>query len=104
MPSDLSIPPVAAGQSLRPAEAARAAPPAAPAGGAATPGTPNPTLRLDPALGLVVIEFVSKSGAITSSIPSQRELTAYQDGTAQPPSLGTGRDQATPPASVERKA
>jgi hypothetical protein len=48
-------------------------------------GNPNPTLRLDPALGLVVIEFVSKSGAVTSSIPSQRELTAYQNGTAKLP-------------------
>jgi len=39
---------------------------------AASPGLPNPTLRLDPALGLVVIEFLSKSGSVTSSIPSQR--------------------------------
>jgi hypothetical protein len=52
---------------------------------ATTAGNPNPTLRLDPALGLVVIEFVSKSGAVTMSIPTQRELTAYQNGTAQPP-------------------
>ncbi len=61
---------------------------AAPAAQAATQaaGNPNPTLRLVPALGLVVIEFVSKSGAVTTSIPSQRELTAYQNGTAKPPS------------------
>jgi hypothetical protein len=38
----------------------------------------NPTLRLDPALGLVVIEFRNDSGAITTSIPSQRQLEAYQ--------------------------
>jgi len=49
------------------------------------PGTPNPTLLLDAALGLVVIEFVSKSGAVTSSIPTQRQLAAYREGTAEPP-------------------
>jgi hypothetical protein len=39
----------------------------------------NPTLRLDPALGLVVIEFHNdSSGAVTTSIPSQRQLEAYQ--------------------------
>jgi len=38
----------------------------------------NPTLRLDAALGLVVIEFRNDSGAITTSIPSQRQLQAYQ--------------------------
>ncbi len=39
----------------------------------------NPNLRLDPALGLVVIEFRDDaSGAITTSIPSQRQLEAYQ--------------------------
>ena len=40
--------------------------------------TPNPTLRLDPALGMVVIEFHNTSGALTTSIPSQRQLAAYQ--------------------------
>lgn len=38
----------------------------------------NPTLRLDGALGLVVIEFRNNTGAITTSIPSQRQLQAYQ--------------------------
>ena len=38
----------------------------------------NPTLRLDARLGLVVIEFRNDSGAITTSIPSQRQLAAYQ--------------------------
>ena len=40
--------------------------------------TPNPTLRLDPALGMVVIEFHNTSGALTTSIPSQHQLAAYQ--------------------------
>ncbi len=38
----------------------------------------NPTLRLEPGLGLVVIEFRNDSGTITTSIPSQRQLEAYQ--------------------------
>ncbi|HEY0908803.1 MAG TPA: hypothetical protein VGD75_01060 [Bradyrhizobium sp.] len=48
-------------------------------------GVPTPTLRLDPALGLVVIEFVSDAGAVTSSFPTQRQLDAYRAGTAHPP-------------------
>jgi hypothetical protein len=100
MSSDLSIGAVASGPSVRQTEATRAAPLPSTSGAPASPGTPNPTLRLDPALGLVVIEFLSKSGAITSSIPSQRELTAYQDGTAQPP----GQAPAISAPSVERKA
>jgi hypothetical protein len=47
---------------------------------AVPPVTPviNPTLRLDAALELVVIEFRNDSGAITTSIPSQRQLREYQ--------------------------
>jgi hypothetical protein len=39
---------------------------------------PNPTLRFDPGLGLVVIEFYSTSGAVTTSVPSQRQIHEYQ--------------------------
>jgi len=46
-----------------------------------SPGSPNPTLRLDAALGLVVIEFLGKTGAVTSSIPTQQQLQAYRAGT-----------------------
>ncbi len=45
---------------------------------AAAPPVANPTLRLDAALGLVVIEFRNNSGAVTTSIPSERQLEAYQ--------------------------
>ncbi|MBN8903481.1 MAG: hypothetical protein BGO51_01415 [Rhodospirillales bacterium 69-11] len=45
----------------------------------------NPSLRLDAALGLVVIEFRDDGGAITSSIPSQRQLDAYRAHTQAPP-------------------
>jgi hypothetical protein len=44
----------------------------------AAPPILNPTLRLDAVLGLVVIEFRNQSGAVTTSIPSQRQLQAYQ--------------------------
>lgn len=43
-----------------------------------TPVEPNPSLELDPALGLVVIQFRNDSGAVTDSIPSERQLAAYQ--------------------------
>jgi hypothetical protein len=46
---------------------------------AATPSPiANPSLRLDPALGIVVLEFRNDAGAVTTSIPSQRQLQAYQ--------------------------
>src|SRR6266700_1754625 len=38
----------------------------------------NPSLRLDPILGIVVMEFRNDTGAVTTSIPSQRQLQAYQ--------------------------
>jgi len=63
-----SVPP--AGQKLPAAHVAQAVP--------AAPPILNPTLRLDGALGLVVIEFRNDSGAITTSMPSQRQLQAYQ--------------------------
>jgi hypothetical protein len=48
--------------------------------GSAVPPKPiiNPTLRLEPSLGLVVIEFHNDTGSITTSIPSQRQIEAYQ--------------------------
>ena len=45
---------------------------------AAASPIPNPSLQLDPALGLVVIEFRNGSGAVTTSIPSERQMAAYQ--------------------------
>lgn len=56
----------------------------------------NPTLRFDPSLGLVVIEFRNDAGAVTTSVPSERQIAAYQqwertkfgpvpDGMPEPP-------------------
>ena len=39
---------------------------------------PNPSLQLEPALGLVIIQFRDDAGAVTDSIPSERQLQAYQ--------------------------
>ena len=38
----------------------------------------NPSLRLDPALGLVVIEFRNEAGKVTESFPDTRQLDAYR--------------------------
>ncbi len=45
----------------------RATAPPAPAG----KSLPNPTLRLDPELAIVVIEFRDESGAVRSTIPTE---------------------------------
>jgi hypothetical protein len=39
---------------------------------------PNPTLRLDPSLAIVVIEFRDEAGAVRSTIPSEQQLDAYR--------------------------
>jgi hypothetical protein len=82
MPNDITVQPVAtvrpvgdALEEMKISPTARA-PPSQPV--ATPPPTPNPTMRLDPALGMVVIEFHNTSGALTTSIPSQRQLAAYQ--------------------------
>lgn len=48
--------------------------------GAAIPVTaaPNPTLRLDSGLGMVVIEFRGASGEVVTSLPTPREIAAYR--------------------------
>ena len=62
----------------------------------------NPTLRLDAALGLVVIEFRNDSGAVTTSIPSERQIAAYQrwDVTHFGPTP-MGRDETSASATVQ---
>lgn len=82
MPNELSVKAVSAtsGGGENPAEPSvePATPPAhAPPVQPASP-MPNPQLRLDPALGLLVIEFRDTSGAVRASIPTQRQLNAYR--------------------------
>jgi hypothetical protein len=94
MPSDLTVPRVAAATAVSgerpPALTARpqAADGVAPAGST----LPNPTLRLDAGLAMVVIEFRDESGAVRSSIPSQQQLDAYrawERSKTGPPPRGT---------------
>jgi hypothetical protein len=70
----------ALGPLATPATAAAPAPlvvAAAPAAAAAVP-EPSPRMRLDPALGLVVLEFRDARGEITQTLPSARQLAAYR--------------------------
>lgn len=51
------------------------------AGASSAPAAPpvaSPRLRLDPALGVVVMEFRSSPGMPARSIPSEQELAAYR--------------------------
>jgi hypothetical protein len=80
MPSDLTVPRVAAATAVsgeRP-PALPARPPVADGVAPAGSALPNPTLRLDAGLAMVVIEFRDESGAVRSSIPSQQQLDAYR--------------------------
>jgi hypothetical protein len=63
----------------------------------------NPTLRLDGTLGLVVIEFFNDRGDITTSIPTQQQLEAYQRWDATrfgPPPAGSSEASVRTPAQV----
>jgi hypothetical protein len=44
----------------------------------AAPATPNPRLRLDGSLGMVVIEFRDAVGDVASTIPTPRQIAAYR--------------------------
>jgi hypothetical protein len=57
---------------VSPSAEAAAAPPAAP------PIGPNPRLRLDPALGVVVMEFLDSGGKVARSTPTEAQLRAYR--------------------------
>jgi hypothetical protein len=85
MSSDLSVPRIAAtaaaGEVARPHGGAPAEKPHADKPGAhpaASKALPNPTLRLDPGLAIVVIEFRDEAGAVRSSIPTEQQLDAYR--------------------------
>jgi len=68
----------------------------------------NPSTRLDADLGLVVIEFHSATGAVTSSIPTAEQLQAYrrwqtsdapQSGGTGAPAVAWGTTLPAPPPS-----
>jgi hypothetical protein len=67
---------------------------------AASLGLPNPSLRLDPALGLVVLEFRDQAGR-TATLPTERELAAYRTARGRPDPTPLPTQAGTPaePAS-----
>lgn len=60
-----------------------------------TPPAPNPSLRIDPALGMVVFEVREPDGKVVRSVPTQRELDAYRAAAL--------RGGETPPAPSDQK-
>jgi hypothetical protein len=71
-PVQTSEPPRALQRAAGPERDAGAAPPPA------APVTPNPRLRLDGSLGMVVIEFRDSVGDVANTIPSPRQIAAYR--------------------------
>ncbi len=86
MPNDLTIPRIGVAAAAVDVARSRTGVPAdkATADGAtgqppaASRVLPNPTLRLDPGLAIVVIEFRDGAGGVRSSIPTERQLEAYR--------------------------
>ena len=86
----------------RPAGSATASPVAEPKhdAGRSSPG-PNPALRIDPQLGIVVLEFSDAQGKTVSSLPTERVLAEYRRtghaAGSEAPAQGT---EKTLPAAV----
>ncbi len=87
MPSDLSVPRVGVSAGVSQVDRGRqdAARPSAEEEAKAAQAVvadstpfPNPTLRLDPGLALVVIEFRDGAGEVRDTIPTQAQLDAYR--------------------------
>jgi hypothetical protein len=58
----------------------------------------NPGFRLDPALNLAVLQFFDEKGDVTQTIPSQKQLQAYQQdfGVAARDTQGSALDPLGP--------
>jgi hypothetical protein len=88
-----------------PGPRAAALPAAAPPSAASAPA-PDPTLRIDGVLGMVVVEFRGADGRVAASIPTERELAAYRRaaagggtaraGAGQPPEAGCASRRPAP--------
>lgn len=59
---------------------------------------PNPSLRMDPALNIVVIEFRDASGDIRRSMPTERELASYRAALRRGDEGAPGGGVSPPPA------
>lgn len=79
MPTDLVLRAVSTAEASRvpPRAGAQDMPALAPSAVAA-PATPNPRLRLDGSLGMVVLEFRDTGGQVANTIPSPRAIAAYR--------------------------
>ena len=97
MSGSIAITPIAPPATSVPApSAATTAPPAADTASAASASKRplvNPSLHLDLALNLVVLQFVDDKGEVTDSIPSAKQLKAYRDHDADG---GTGHGVRAP--------
>ena len=69
-----------------------------PAGNASA--LPNPTLRLDASLGIVVIEFRNNAGEVANSIPTQQQLETYRLHSQST----EGKPQTGDPAATDKSA
>ena len=83
MSDTLSIPPVTAATALAAVEAGSrtgtaASSSDAPAARTVLPDLPNPSMHLDPQLGVVVLQFRNTSGVVTNTLPTQAQLDAYR--------------------------
>ena len=87
MAHDLSVAPLTGSTGITPLGSATEFPEPAPAPSqvAAASLIPNPSLRIDAALGIVVIEFHGDGGKVLASIPSQQQLDAYSSHTLTVP-------------------
>lgn len=47
-------------------------------GGSGPPYSLNPALQVDPDLGLAILQFCDQSGDIEYTVPSSRQIAAYQ--------------------------
>jgi len=71
------------------------------------PALPNPRMRLDSLLGVVVLEFRDRIGELAHTIPSSRQLAAYRAAVMSdaplPPGLPMpGTPEIAPAPSPER--
>ena len=78
MPNEFPISPIGPAPHVTSREQSRTPDPARPPVAQPAQPLPNPSLRLDPALGLVVIEFRDDRGAVAQTYPSERQLAAYR--------------------------
>jgi hypothetical protein len=96
-PADSPVPPRQTTPASAPVHSPTAAHTVAPAAQTASVVKPvalfaNPSYRFDPTTGFVVIEFHDGKGAISNSIPTQRQLQAYRTHQEVPP----GEPTSTP--------